>query len=107
MEEEHVLIVGTGAMACLFAARLAPHVQVTMLGTWEAGLDALQDQGVRLIELDGSEVNYPVEVGFDPEQFPPVHSALVLVNPGRPPEQPNNLNVAFHPRVSRSPYKMD
>jgi len=79
MEEEHVLIVGTGAMACLFAARLAPHVQVTMLGTWEAGLDALQDQGVRLIELDGSEVNYPVEVGFDPEQFPPIHSALVLV----------------------------
>jgi 2-dehydropantoate 2-reductase len=79
MDQERVLIVGTGAMACLFAARLAPHVQVIMLGTWDAGLDALRKHGVRLVELDGSEVNHPVRVTCDPCESPTVLSALVLV----------------------------
>ena len=79
MNQERVLIVGTGAMACMFAARLAPHVQVTMLGTWEAGLNALQKHGVRLVEMDGSEVNFPVKVVCDPGESPSVVSALVLV----------------------------
>jgi len=79
MEQERVLIVGTGAMACMFAARLAPHVQVTMLGTWEAGLNALQKHGVHLVEMDGSEVNFPVQVIYDPGESPAVVSALVLV----------------------------
>ena len=55
MKHERILIVGTGAMACFFAARLAPHVDVTLLGTWEAGIKALQEHGVRLVEKDGSE----------------------------------------------------
>jgi 2-dehydropantoate 2-reductase len=45
-----LLIVGTGAMACLFGARLAPHAQVTLLGTWPDGLRALQQDGIRLDE---------------------------------------------------------
>ncbi len=37
-----ILIVGSGSMACLFAARLsAAEVAVTMLGGWPAGLDGL------------------------------------------------------------------
>lgn len=44
-----MLIVGTGAMACLMAAGLvsAGH-QVTMLGSWKPGLDQLHRHGVRL-----------------------------------------------------------
>jgi 2-dehydropantoate 2-reductase len=45
-----LLIVGTGAMACLFGARLAPHAQVTLLGTWPDGLRVLQQDGIRLDE---------------------------------------------------------
>ena len=44
---EKILIVGTGALATLFAARLAQSVhQVIMLGTWQAGLDALRKDGI-------------------------------------------------------------
>ncbi len=57
------LVVGTGALACLFAARLAgAGVAVTMLGSWPEGLKALNAGGVRLRELDGQEHRYSVKV---------------------------------------------
>ena len=52
---DSILIVGTGAMASLFGARLSPFADVTLLGTWDAGLAALQERGVRLVEHDGAE----------------------------------------------------
>lgn len=77
---EEVLIVGTGAMACLFAARLAAGgVPVVMLGSWQAGLQALGQQGVRLIEADGQEQAYPVRVVSSPADCQGVRYALVLV----------------------------
>jgi 2-dehydropantoate 2-reductase len=60
---EPVLIVGTGALACLFAARLsAQGVPVTMLGTWKEGLAALRMYGVTLVQADGKQTSYPVTV---------------------------------------------
>ena len=39
----NILIVGTGALATLFAARLAQAGHpITMLGTWKEGLEALR-----------------------------------------------------------------
>jgi 2-dehydropantoate 2-reductase len=56
-----VLIAGSGAMACLFAARLtAVKTPVAMLGTWPAGMKALRERGVCLVQQDGSEITYPV-----------------------------------------------
>jgi 2-dehydropantoate 2-reductase len=76
----HILIVGTGAMACLFGARLsAAGIAVTLLGTWLEGLEALRSHGVRLLETDGSESAYPVEIASDPADCAPVRLALVLV----------------------------
>ncbi|MCB2178705.1 2-dehydropantoate 2-reductase [bacterium] len=58
-----LLIVGTGALACLFAARLAAvGVSVTMLGTWREGLAALRMYGVTLVQPDGRQTSYPVQV---------------------------------------------
>jgi len=58
-----VLIAGTGAMACLFAAKLSSvGNEVTMLGSWPKGLAALRQSGVRLLDLDGSSHRYSVEV---------------------------------------------
>jgi 2-dehydropantoate 2-reductase len=77
---ESILVVGTGAMACLFAARLAASaVSVTMMGSWLQGLQALQQHGVRLVDADGSERAYPVGVVTDPGECSPVRYALVLV----------------------------
>ena len=75
-----ILIVGTGAMGCLFAARLAAIGQsVCMLGSWPTGLQALQNGGVRIVGADGQEQVYPVQVIEDPRARRGVRYALVLV----------------------------
>jgi 2-dehydropantoate 2-reductase len=75
-----ILITGTGALATLFAARLsrAGHT-VTLLGSWPAGLEALQQHGARLIERDGNESAYVVRATADPAQCRGAKFALVLV----------------------------
>lgn len=76
---EHVLIVGTGALACLFAARLSANgVSVTMLGTWKEGLAALRMHGVMLVKPSGEIVKYDVDV-IEPGYEFHVKQALVLV----------------------------
>ena len=75
-----ILIVGTGALASLFAARLAQAgYSITMLGSWKAGLDALRTQGVRLLDSTGNEHQFPVHAIHDPRQCPGIKHALVLV----------------------------
>jgi 2-dehydropantoate 2-reductase len=75
-----ILIVGTGALATLFATRLsrAGH-RVSMLGTWENGLQSLRERGARLIARDGREQAYPVTVACDPAEVRGAGLALVLV----------------------------
>ncbi|MDP2975648.1 MAG: 2-dehydropantoate 2-reductase, partial [Anaerolineales bacterium] len=80
MTTQSILIIGTGALATLFAARLsATGVDVTMLGTWQAGLDALRKEGARLAAADGVERAYPVRVIYDPAECRGARFALVLV----------------------------
>jgi 2-dehydropantoate 2-reductase len=75
-----LLIVGTGAMACLFASRLAAAgIQVTLLGTWPEGLAALRASGVQLMKDDGSEHVYPVRATADPTDCVGARFALVMV----------------------------
>ncbi len=71
-------LVGTGALACLFGARLAPVANVTLVGTWPAGLAALQAQGI-VLEEPGATAR--VAVGAAPlgAPLPPADLALVLV----------------------------
>jgi 2-dehydropantoate 2-reductase len=75
-----VTIVGTGAMACLFAARMAgAGLAVTMLGRWPEALEALHRDGVRLVDLEGGEHVYPVRVVADSRDCIRTSAALVLV----------------------------
>ena len=75
-----ILIVGTGALATLFAAHLtqAGH-DITMLGTWQAGLDALHQNGVRLIDSNGNEEKFKVHVTDDPRECVGTKYVIVLV----------------------------
>ena len=58
-----ILIVGSGAMACLFAARLsAAGVPVMLLGNWPEAVKAIRRDGIRLLAADGSARAYPVQV---------------------------------------------
>ena len=75
-----VLIAGTGALACYFAARLAGSgSKVTMMGSWPEGLMALSQNGVRLLDMDGQTHMFSVGVMPGAEARGNFKSALVLV----------------------------
>jgi 2-dehydropantoate 2-reductase len=72
-----ILIIGTGALATLFAARLArAGTSVTMLGTWADALAHLNEKGVH---VEGEIRSYPVHAISDPNECRGVRCALVLV----------------------------
>lgn len=92
-----VLIRGTGAMACLFAARLAAiGVQVIMLGTWEKGLRALEQRGVRLVNSAGEETAFPVQVVSSPDACKGIKYALVLVKSWQTKQAAEQLALCLH-----------
>jgi len=75
-----ILIVGTGALACLYAARLIQAgYHITMLGTWQEGLDAINKYGVRLVDSNGNEGQYKVHATNDPRECVGTKYAIVLV----------------------------
>lgn len=79
-DKQSVLIIGTGALAVYFAARLsASGTPVSILGTWKEGLGALQQNGARLILENGSELAARVTVTDAPSACKGARLALVLV----------------------------
>jgi len=87
-----ILIVGTGALATFFAARLgSAGVPIAMLGKWRAGLDALRLNGARLVDSAGHELQVPVSVSEDPHAFKGTHLALVLVKSWQTPRAAEEL----------------
>jgi len=79
MKRDPILILGTGAMACFFGARLADVAQVTLLGSWEQGLRALESGGIRLEESDGTQRLARVQVARETGPCRGAGLALVLV----------------------------
>ena len=75
-----VLIMGSGAMASLFAARLSSsNVPVTMFAIRPENVAALRQNGVCLVDKSGIERNYPVKVVSQTSECPPSRYALVTV----------------------------
>ena len=91
-----ILLVGTGALATLFAARLgeAGH-SVSMLGTWKQGLQALQDKGARIIDADGNERAYQVHATDDPHEVNGAKFAIVLVKSWQTERVASQLKLAL------------
>jgi 2-dehydropantoate 2-reductase len=78
--KENILIVGTGALASLFAARLAQAGHsITMLGTWKDGLNAIRANGVRFLDSNEIEHRFDIHVIDDPRNCVGATYALVLV----------------------------
>jgi 2-dehydropantoate 2-reductase len=87
-----VLIVGTGALGTLFAARLAASGNsVTVLGTWKNALEALNRNGARLVTADGDEIRFPVRATDDPAVCTEIDIALVLVKSWQTEQAANKL----------------
>ena len=80
MKTTPVLIIGTGALGTLFAARLvSAGIPVLVLGTWQAALAALNAHGARLVSPDGRIRASALSAVDDPRQCRQIQFALVLV----------------------------
>jgi 2-dehydropantoate 2-reductase len=76
----NILIVGSGALATLFAARLTrAGQQITVLGSWPAGLSSLRTNGAVLMDADGTEQAFKLRVCEDPQDALGAKYAIVLV----------------------------
>src|SRR5688572_19204134 len=73
-----VTILGTGALACLFGARLASVAEVTLLGTWAEGLAAIQERGIVVEDPSGSST---VRVQAAPQSALALSEAEGVVEP--------------------------
>ena len=74
-----VLIIGSGALACLFAARLArAGAAVAVTGTYEPALTAIRQNGIGLISGDGRDF-FPVKV-VHPELDRTDYTHAILLN---------------------------
>jgi len=74
----NITIIGVGAMGCLFGARLHPFANVTLLGSWQAQLQAIQADGLRVDDENG-RFHHPLTITDDPTAIPPADLALILV----------------------------
>jgi ketopantoate reductase len=45
-ERMRIVVMGTGALGCVFSARLAEVAEVWMLGTWSEGVAAVERDGI-------------------------------------------------------------
>ncbi len=73
-----VTILGTGAMACLFGARLTVDADVTLLGTWLDAIQAIRRDGIRVRYDDGVKTA-AVRATDSPEACRDSDLAIVLV----------------------------
>ncbi len=90
MADEPVLIVGTGAMACLFAGLLSSRAEVTLLGTWSEGVEALRSGGIQL-ETEAGRQACRVRATQDPAACAGMRLALVLVKAWQTPRAARQL----------------
>lgn len=70
-----ISIIGTGAMATLFAARLADVAEVSMIGSWSEAIETIRANG---ITIDGDSCCHEVHTAYHPDDAPAADLALVL-----------------------------
>lgn len=78
----HIAIIGTGALACVFGARLSQVACVTLVGSWAAQIEALQNDGLDLVEMSGTERRFSLNAAHFPTELASIKKAdyaLVLV----------------------------
>ena len=73
-----ITVVGTGALASLFASRLAPHTPLKMFGSWREAIAAINARGLILEDDSGSQV-FRVNATSDVRECEGTELALVLV----------------------------
>lgn len=78
-----IAIMGTGAMACLFGARLAPRADVILIGTWDDQVKTLNRDGLRIHEPDGSMTQHALRASSSGADAAPADVAILLTKAPR------------------------
>ncbi|MBN2317530.1 MAG: ketopantoate reductase family protein [Acidobacteria bacterium] len=73
-----IVLFGSGAMACLFGARLAPIAEVTLVDTWLEGVAAIRERGIIIDDSKGSR-SVSVRAQLLDAPAVPADLALILV----------------------------
>jgi 2-dehydropantoate 2-reductase len=99
MSIDNILIVGSGALATFFAARLAASgLAVTMLGTWPEGLRALQSKGACISQDADTPIQcFPIRVVDSPAACLGTRWALVLVKAWQTQRAAQQLSTCLAP----------
>jgi len=92
-----ILIMGSGAMALYFGAQLvSAGTNVTLVGSWKEGINALQKNGIR-ISGEVGETGYPVTATSDIYSINKASLALVLVKSWQTARIAQQLSEILHP----------
>jgi len=92
----HLTIAGTGAMACLFGARLAPVARVTLTGSWADGIAAIRDSGIAVEGCQERTVTRVAAVAWG-APIEPADLVLVLVKAWQTEEVARHLERLLKP----------
>ncbi|MGC8836842.1 MAG: ketopantoate reductase family protein [Anaerolineae bacterium] len=74
-----VAVIGSGAMGSLYGAYLSRVAEVVLFDPWEAHIQAIQQDGLLLEELDGSERRVFLPATSDPAALREADLALIFV----------------------------
>ena len=74
-----ITVFGVGAMASLFGSRLKAVAQVTLFGHWLAQIEALQQRGLTVAEVDGRQTRHTLRVTNDLNEIEMADVVLILV----------------------------
>jgi len=91
-----VTILGTGAMACLFGARLAAHAEIILLGTWAEAIAAIGEHGI-LVHEAGRDLRARVRATDRAEECLGSDLVLVLVKAWQTREAARRGEIALAP----------
>ncbi len=89
-------VVGTGAMACLFGARLGSVSRLTMTGSWPEGIAALRKAGI-VVEGDAEQTAVPVAVVPWNDGIEPADLVVILVKAWQTEEVARRLPQLLKP----------
>lgn len=60
----NIVVIGAGAMGCLYGAYLSRENEVVMLDSFQPQVDAISSNGITIVETDGSEQHFPAIQAF-------------------------------------------
>ena len=75
-----IVIIGAGAMGCLYGAYLSKQNEVIMLDSYRPQVEAINTNGITIVEKDGTQNNYPsVKACMSGEYTEPADLVIVFV----------------------------